>query len=83
MLSGKGRECYKPSFTFMGFRYALVEAWPGEMNADDLTAIVLCSDMKKTVEFACSDKLVNQLYENTAFSARKKQNKVKNDNKRI
>lgn len=67
-LSGKGREYYKPSFTFMGFRYLLVEKWPGEVDADDFTAVVICSDMKKTVEFACSDPLINQLFENTMRS---------------
>ncbi len=67
-LSGKGRERYKPSFTFMGFRYLLVEKWPGEVDPEDFTAIVLCSDMKKTVAFECSEPLVNRLYENTLRS---------------
>lgn len=68
ILSGKGREIYKPSFTFMGFRYVLVDKWPGEVNPDDFTAIVICSDMKKTVEFECSNKLLNQFYENSIRS---------------
>ena len=68
ILSGKGREQYKPSFTFMGFRYLLIEKWPGEIDPDDFTAVVLCSDMKKTVEFECSDELVNKLCENTLRS---------------
>lgn len=68
ILSGNGKETYKPSFTFMGFRYVLVEKWPGTVNADDFTAVVICSDMKKTVEFKCSNDLLNQFYQNTVRS---------------
>ena len=67
-LSGNGTERYRPSFTFMGFRYVLIEKWPGELDPDAITAIVVCSDMEKTAEFSCSDKLVNQLFENTLRS---------------
>lgn len=68
ILSGKGKETYKPSFTFMGFRYVLVEKWPGTVDPDDFTAIVICSDMKKTVEFECSNDLLNRFYENSVRS---------------
>lgn len=68
ILSGKGKETYKPSFTFMGFRYVLVEEWPGIVDPNDFTAIVICSDMKKTVDFQCSNHLLNQLYQNTIRS---------------
>lgn len=68
VLSGKGQERYKPSFAFMGFRYALVEQWPGEVDPDHITAIVICSDMEQTVMFDCSDELINRLYENTLRS---------------
>lgn len=67
-LSGKGRESYKPSFTFMGFRYLLIEKYPGTADPRDFTAIVICSDMRKTAEFECSDGLINRLYENTLRS---------------
>lgn len=68
ILSGRGKETYKPSFTFMGFRYVLVEKWPGTVNPDDFTAIVICSDMKKTVDFECSNELLNRFYENSLRS---------------
>lgn len=67
-LSGKGQETYKPSFTFMGFRYLLVEKWPGKVNPDDFTAIVLCSDMEQTGYFSCSNTLLNQFYQNSVRS---------------
>lgn len=68
ILSGKEKETYKPSFTFMGFRYVLVEKWPGNVNPDDFTAVVICSDMKKTVDFKCSNELLNQFFENSIRS---------------
>lgn len=68
ILSGRGEETYKPSFTFMGFRYVLVEKWPGEVDPNAFTAIVVCSDLKRTVNFHCSNPLINKLYENTLRS---------------
>ena len=68
ILSGKGTETYKPSFTFMGFRYLLVEKWPGKVNPDDFTAIVICSDMERTGNFSCSNELINQFYQNSVRS---------------
>lgn len=68
ILSGKGKETYKPSFTFMGFRYVLVEKWPGKADPDDFTAVVICSDMKRTGHFECSNALLNQFYKNSIRS---------------
>lgn len=68
ILSGKEKEIYKPSFTFMGFRYVLVESWPGKVNPDDFTAIVICSDMKRIGNFTCSNALLNQFYQNSVRS---------------
>lgn len=67
-LSGNGPETYKPSFTFMGFRYLLIEKWPGNVNPDDFTAIVICSDMERTGSFSCSNALLNQFYQNSIRS---------------
>jgi alpha-L-rhamnosidase len=57
-------EVYEPSFTFHGFRYVEVTGYPGELTENDLTAIVVHSDMERTGEFECSDPLVNQLQSN-------------------
>lgn len=67
-LSGKGEEVYKPSFAFMGFRYLLVEEWPGAVDPDCFTAIVICSDLKRTGEFSCSNELLNRFFQNTIRS---------------
>jgi alpha-L-rhamnosidase len=63
-LKGDGIETYEPRFTFMGFRYVAVEGFPGELKPDNLTGIVIHSDMKPTGTFECSDSLIDQLQHN-------------------
>lgn len=65
--SGK-KDYYKTKFSFFGFRYVLVENWPGEINLNDFTAIATYSAMEGTGDFNCSNKLVNQLVSNTRWS---------------
>jgi alpha-L-rhamnosidase len=63
-LAGTGEEVYEPRFTFMGFRYLEVTGFPGELSADNITGIVVHSDMMPTGTFECSNPLVNQLQHN-------------------
>jgi alpha-L-rhamnosidase len=60
-------ETYEPRFTFMGFRYVQVEGWPGEVDADCLTGVVIHSDMTPTGRFSCSNPLINQLQHNITW----------------
>ena len=66
-LRGGGVETWEPRFTFHGFRYAEVTGWPDKLNPDDITAVVLHSDMERTGWFECSDKLINRLHENIVW----------------
>ncbi len=70
ILKGEGVETWEPRFTFHGFRYAEVEGWPGELNNEDLQAVVCHSDMERTGWFECSDPLINRLHENCLWSMR-------------
>jgi alpha-L-rhamnosidase len=63
-LKGGGVEEYEPHFTFQGFRYVAVVGWPGELSLDDLTGVVVHSDMPKSGSFECSDAMLNQLQHN-------------------
>jgi alpha-L-rhamnosidase len=69
-LRGDGPETWEPRFTFHGFRYAEVGGWPGELRADDLSAVVCHSDMERIGWFECSDPLINRLHENVLWSMR-------------
>ena len=64
ILKGGGEEFFEPHFTFQGFRYIKVEGFPGELTADNLTAVALYSDMPPTGTFTSSNKLINQLQHN-------------------
>lgn len=64
-LRGTGQdETFEPHFTFHGFRYLRVDAYPGTPDPADFTAVALYSDMPATGEFSCSNPLVNQLQRN-------------------
>ena len=65
---GIGEEVYEPHFTFHGFRYVEVRDYPGTPTADDLTGIVLHSDLPTTGTFECSDPMINQLQSNIVWS---------------
>lgn len=63
-LAGSGEEIYEPRFTFMGFRFVEVIGFPGELTADNLTGVVIHSDMQPTGSYESSNPLLNQLQHN-------------------
>jgi alpha-L-rhamnosidase len=69
ILSGEN-DRFEPTKTFHGFRYAEVTGWPGELTPDDLEAVVVHSDMRRTGHFACSDPMINQLHQNVTWGMR-------------
>jgi alpha-L-rhamnosidase len=64
ILKGDGKEIYEPKFTFHGFRYLKLEGLKKAPALDDITGVVICSHIKKTGDFSCSEKLINQLQSN-------------------
>lgn len=63
-----GEFIYTPHFTFQGFRYIHIKAWPGEMNPSDLYAQVLYSNMRRTGYFCSSNEMLNRLHRNIVWS---------------
>jgi alpha-L-rhamnosidase len=63
-LNGNGEEVYEPKFTFMGFRFVEIKGFPGEPTADNLTGVVIHSDMPVTGMYESSSSLLNQLQHN-------------------
>ena len=64
ILKGKEEEFFEPHFTWQGFRYAKIEGYPGELNADNFSAVTLYSDMPQTGNLNTSNTLINQLQHN-------------------
>ena len=59
-------ETYEPRFTFFGFRYLSIAGLPlsTELTTENLTGVVVHSDIKPMGDFTCSNPLVNQLQHN-------------------
>lgn len=55
---------YEPHFTYMGFQYALILSYPGELKKENFTARTLHSEMEETGNITCSNPLLNQLHHN-------------------
>ena len=66
-LAGAGDEVYEPRFTFHGFRYVGVRGYPGELEPDAITGVVVHSDMERTGTWESSDTLLNRLYANIVW----------------
>jgi alpha-L-rhamnosidase len=64
ILKGDGEEIYEPKFTFHGFRFLMIEGLKQAPALDDITGVVIYSDMTPTGKFSCSDELINQLQHN-------------------
>ena len=70
ILKGDGEEVYEPRFTFHGFRFVKLEKFPGAPALDNITGVVIHSDMPLTGNFSCSDSLINQLQHNIQWGQR-------------
>jgi alpha-L-rhamnosidase len=68
ILTGNGVETFEPHFTFHGFRFIKVQGT--KAVADDITGMVIHSDMKETGTFETSDPLINQLQSNIQWGQR-------------
>jgi len=66
-LKGDGTETYEPRFTFQGFRYVAVDGFPGVPTPENLTGVVIHSDMTPTGSFESSEPLINQLQHNIVW----------------
>ena len=64
ILKGDGQEVYEPFFTFHGFRFVKVIGLSAAPSMDQITGVVIHSDMKPTGSFTCSDPMINQLQKN-------------------
>ena len=54
-------------FTFYGFRFVKVEGWPGAVDPDAFTGLVIHSEMDARGDIVTSDALVNRLVQNARW----------------
>ncbi|MBQ7364079.1 MAG: family 78 glycoside hydrolase catalytic domain [Clostridia bacterium] len=65
-----GVQSYKPTHTFYGFRYIVIDEYPGTPDPDDFCAIVVHSNIKKIGSVTTSDPMLNRLIENIEWGQR-------------
>ena len=66
ILSGESVTLH-PVYSFQGFRYVRLTEAPDDLTVEDLTAVAVHSDMKRTGTFSCGNEKINQLYHNVIW----------------
>lgn len=68
LCNGEKKQVFHPHFTYQGFRYVKITAFPEAVTADKFSACVLYSAMEKTGSFTTTNPLINRLVENIDWS---------------
>jgi alpha-L-rhamnosidase len=69
LLAGGPLEVLEPNLTFHGFRYAEIRGL-AEVRAEDLEAVVVGSDLRRTGWFASSNPVLDRFHENVVWGMR-------------
>ncbi|WP_082978949.1 family 78 glycoside hydrolase catalytic domain [Arthrobacter sp. B6] len=69
LVAGAAEETLEPELTLHGFRYAEVAGVRG-LRAEDIEAVVVGSDLRRTGWFSSSNELLNRFHENVVWSVR-------------
>ncbi len=67
--AGNG-DVFEPRFTTHGFRYVRIQGQPGPFGPNDITGVVVHSDLRRLGWFSCSDERVSRLHEAVVWSLR-------------
>lgn len=70
VCKGIGEECWYPTFTYHGFRYAEISGLDYAPSANEFLGHVIYDDMPMTGSFSCSDPTVNRVYANAVRGIR-------------
>ena len=70
VIPAGGDDVFEPRFTTHGFRYVRIEGHPGPLGPDDVTGVVVHSDLRRLGWFSCSDDRVSRLHEAVVWSLR-------------
>jgi alpha-L-rhamnosidase len=61
ILNGKGRETFRPRFTYHGFRYVELTGYPGTPSLDTIRAQVVHTAVSPTGSFVASNPILNRI----------------------
>ncbi|MEU6537175.1 family 78 glycoside hydrolase catalytic domain [Streptomyces sp. NPDC047000] len=68
--AGRPEDVFEPRHTTHGFRHVRVDGHPGPLTRDDLTGVVVHTDLTRTGWFTCSDERLDRLHEAAVWSLR-------------
>ncbi len=68
--AGVSGDIFEPRRTTHGFQYVRVEGHPEDLTDQDITGVVVHTDMRRTGWFSCSDERINRLHEAAVWSLR-------------
>jgi alpha-L-rhamnosidase len=66
--AGQADDVFEPRHTTHGFRYVRVEGHLERLTPDDISGVVVHSDLRRTGWFRCSDERINRFHEITEWS---------------
>jgi alpha-L-rhamnosidase len=70
VVSAGNGDAFEPRFTTHGFRYVRIQGQPGPFGPNDITGVVVHSDLRRLGWFSCSDDRVSRLHEAVVWSLR-------------
>ncbi len=79
VCKGSGKEEWEPQFLYHGFRYVEVTGLTEQPTTQTLTGLVLHTDTPATGQFACSNELLNRIYQNCRWTLRSNSMSVPTD----
>ncbi len=68
--AGTEGDVFEPRHTTHGFQYVRVEGHPRRLSPDDVTGVVVHTDLRRTGWFRCSDQRLNRLHDIAEWSFR-------------
>lgn len=68
--AGRPGDDFEPRHTVHGFQYVRVDGHPDDLGAEDITGVVVHTDLVRTGWFRCSDDRLNRLHEIADWSFR-------------
>jgi alpha-L-rhamnosidase len=69
LLAGDAEEVLESRLTFHGFRYAEISGVP-DLRGEDIEAVIIGSDLRRTGWFTSSNALLNRFHENVVWGMR-------------
>jgi alpha-L-rhamnosidase len=68
--AGRRGDTFDPRFTTHGFQYVQIDDHPHRLTPDDVSAVVVHTDLRRTGWFRCSDERINRFHEIADWSFR-------------